>query len=353
MSALPVQVAPITRVGTTQTSTAVAAPALWQERGASTAELGASSAESLLDRLFAVAPEALDALPEADVDAMQLASTPWTMPVLPASDQDLNLTWGSALPAMQVSSHWIRPPHLAIAEGASQAVEHGASLHMLAAEHEQATRARVVQPGLDWLSKDMPKAEAGLEPSTRSLAFHALNSVASAADSGLQASLDTDAIPLSIQPVRNAAERMVSQVLAPSAGADAAAIPVQKGSQALVQALAQRIQVQQVQGMDVATVRLDPPQMGSLEIRIRQDAFGVQVQMHASHHDVARQLVGVAENLRQELLLRSSDVTVSVANSRFAQGGSQQSSQQHARQNSAHDPEVGQALQAWDADSLT
>ena len=71
-----------------------------------------------------------------------------------------------------------------------------------------------------------------------------------------------------------------------------------------MQALSQRIQLQQAQGVDVATVRLDPPQWGSVELRIQHDAGGVQVFIQASHAEVGRQLAGLAEGLRQELQAR-------------------------------------------------
>ena len=133
-----------------------------------------------------------------------------------------------------------------------------------------------------------------------------------------------------------------------------AAVPMQKGEQALVQALAHRIQVQQIQGTDVATVRLDPPQMGSLEIRIRHDLAGaVHVQMQASNAEVGRQLTTLVEGLRQELLQRSADAQVTVASSRSqsgagAQGDPQQSHPQHQQETA-----IGQALQAWDGADLT
>jgi len=79
-----------------------------------------------------------------------------------------------------------------------------------------------------------------------------------------------------------------------------------------MQALSQRIQLQQAQGVDVATVRLDPPQWGSVELRIQHDAGGVQVFIQASHAEVGRQLAGLAEGLRQELAERLFDGAVGV-----------------------------------------
>lgn len=125
-----------------------------------------------------------------------------------------------------------------------------------------------------------------------------------------------------------------------------APLSVRQPQQALMQALAQRVQVQQSEGVDVATVRLDPPQMGSLEIRIRQDANGVHVQFQASNAEVGRQLANLAEGLRQELQQRHQDASVSVAQSRFTQSNGQHSQQRDQQAAHAQEPEIGQALQA-------
>lgn len=131
---------------------------------------------------------------------------------------------------------------------------------------------------------------------------------------------------------------------ASSKTAPAAAFSVRQPPQALVQALSQRIHVQQAQGMDVATVRLDPPEMGSLEIRIRQDASGVHVQMNASHAEVGRQLATVAEGLRSELQQRVQDATVTVAHSRFGQSSDHKQREQHSEQ-TPEEALITQALQ--------
>lgn len=131
-------------------------------------------------------------------------------------------------------------------------------------------------------------------------------------------------------------------------------VAVNKGEQPLVQALAQRIQVQQVQGAEVATVRLDPPQMGSLEIRISHNAAGaVQVHMQASNAEVGRQLTTLVDSLRQELQLRTTDAQVTVAQGRGTSAGAGQgdaSRQQHGHEQ--QETVIGQALQAWDGSAL-
>lgn len=125
-----------------------------------------------------------------------------------------------------------------------------------------------------------------------------------------------------------------------------------RAAQPLMQALSQRIQLQQAQGVDVATVRLDPPQWGSVELRIQHDAGGVQVFIQASHAEVGRQLAGLAEGLRQELQARSSgEASVVVAQGRHSGGAAGQGG--GARDEAlpwpaaAEDDVIGQALQVW------
>ena len=132
------------------------------------------------------------------------------------------------------------------------------------------------------------------------------------------------------------------------------AVSVHKGATALVQALAQRLQVQSAQGVDIATVRLDPPQMGQLEIRIRQDASGIQVQLMASNAEVGRQLSALVDALRQELQQRSQDASVTVGvQSRTLSDGSHGQRQGSGHGQPDNEPQIGQALHAADGSTLS
>lgn len=140
-----------------------------------------------------------------------------------------------------------------------------------------------------------------------------------------------------------------------SMGISKRSLAVVAAAQPLVQVLAQRIQLQQVQGTDVVTVRLDPPHLGTLEIRIQSDVAGVQVQMQASHAEVSRQLAGIADSLRQELQMRTAGdaaVTVSAPRSFGAQSQGQQESQ-HPRHQAwqQSDETISQALRIGDESS--
>ncbi|MBV8248633.1 MAG: flagellar hook-length control protein FliK [Comamonas sp.] len=179
-------------------------------------------------------------------------------------------------------------------------------------------------------------------------------SAAAASGERLQAGVAAvvDAAPLQgaapvVAPERNEGQ---AQPLAAAATAAATAAPQARSAAPLLQALSDRIQWQQAQGVEVATVRLDPPQLGTVELRIQHDGAGVQVWMQASHAEVGRQLAGLAEGLRQELQSRTSgEASVVVAQGRQA-GASSQGGQPRDGSRPwqlAEDDEIGQALQAW------
>lgn len=135
-----------------------------------------------------------------------------------------------------------------------------------------------------------------------------------------------------------AVQQAVKAVVATSSG----------GEQPLLHALSQRIQLQHAQGLDVATVRLDPPQWGTLEVRIQQGPVGVQVVMQASNAEVGRQLSGLAEGLRQELQARTgNEASVVVAQSRQGASAGQGHSSREAPMlwTWTDEEDIGQALQ--------
>ncbi|AIP66566.1 flagellar hook-length control protein FliK [Burkholderia thailandensis] len=88
--------------------------------------------------------------------------------------------------------------------------------------------------------------------------------------------------------------------------------PVRLGAE-LMSVLGERIDVQLQRGVERAVIRLDPQSMGTLHIAIRHEGGSVQIQMIASHEEVARQLQTMSEALRQDLSSRHhGDVTVVV-----------------------------------------
>jgi flagellar hook-length control protein FliK len=82
----------------------------------------------------------------------------------------------------------------------------------------------------------------------------------------------------------------------------------------LLNALGERVQWQLQRGQEQAVIRLEPPNLGRVEIHIRHEAGGLQVHLNATHRDVVQQLQGVSDQLRSELSLRhAGDVAVAVA----------------------------------------
>ena len=118
-----------------------------------------------------------------------------------------------------------------------------------------------------------------------------------------------------------------------------AAEPAQSGQQ-LINALKDRIQFQVEKHSEHATIRLDPPMMGRIEITVRHEAGALQVQLSATNTEVLRQLQAIGDNLRQDLVQRHySDVSVSISD--HTQDGRQQHQQEHAEREHKH---AGRAL---------
>ncbi|BAN49935.1 flagellar hook-length control protein FliK [Metapseudomonas resinovorans] len=67
-------------------------------------------------------------------------------------------------------------------------------------------------------------------------------------------------------------------------------------------ALRDSVELQLSQRVQNATIRLDPPELGSLEILLRHESGQLNVQISASQADVARALQGTSDRLRQELV---------------------------------------------------
>jgi len=72
-------------------------------------------------------------------------------------------------------------------------------------------------------------------------------------------------------------------------------------SEQLQRALGDRLQVQVKEQIQHATIRLDPPEMGKIDIAMQVDNGRVQVQINASHAEVYRALQQTSNDLRQSL----------------------------------------------------
>jgi flagellar hook-length control protein FliK len=128
-----------------------------------------------------------------------------------------------------------------------------------------------------------------------------------------------------------------------------AAQPLNTQRSALEVALGDRLQLQITQRSEHAVIRLDPPSMGTIEIVIQREAGNIQVHLRASNAEVARQLQGIGDSLRQDLIHRQNgDVSVHVSDSSREQ---QSAGQQGQRQNQAQREAPGRALSESNAES--
>lgn len=100
--------------------------------------------------------------------------------------------------------------------------------------------------------------------------------------------------------------------------------PEAKWGEQLLHALRDNVQVQIQQRIQNATIRLDPPELGSLEIYLSHEAGRLNVHITASQADVVRLIQQTSDRLRQELA-GPQFTQVNVQTSADGQGGQQQS----------------------------
>lgn len=104
--------------------------------------------------------------------------------------------------------------------------------------------------------------------------------------------------------------------------------PEAKWGEQLLHTLRDQVQVQVQQRIQNATIRLDPPELGSLEIFLSHESGRLNVHINASQADVGRLLQQTSDRLRQEL-----------AGGQFTQVNVQTSSDgQSSQQQSRHNP---------------
>jgi flagellar hook-length control protein FliK len=84
--------------------------------------------------------------------------------------------------------------------------------------------------------------------------------------------------------------------------------------QSLQEALGERLNVQVGKNMEQAVIRLEPPQLGRIDIAIRHSAGTLEVNISATNGEVLRQLQTVSDNLRNDLSQRQfTEVAVTVS----------------------------------------
>ncbi|WP_083339014.1 flagellar hook-length control protein FliK [Chromobacterium sphagni] len=119
-------------------------------------------------------------------------------------------------------------------------------------------------------------------------------------------------------------------------------------------ALGERLQLLSSQNQERATIRLDPPALGTLEIAIRHQAGALTVELTASHSEVVKQLQTIGDSLRQDLGGRQyTQVAVEVKEgmpSGHGQGGKQNREQQQQNPGRALREQGWQTAEAFQLD---
>lgn len=181
-------------------------------------------------------------------------------------------------------------------------------------------------------------------------------SVAGNADTGATGELTLGVAPDSSSPASNTMATINSATNADVTQTSMLKLPAgtpTQWRQPLIDALGDRIQVQLGSHSEHASIRLDPPMMGSIEILIRHEAGSLQVQLNASHSEVLRQLHSIGDSLRQDLAQRQfSNVTVLVSDSMRDGGEGRQKPRQAPEENKPSralaEAEVGQTSSMFD-----
>jgi flagellar hook-length control protein FliK len=101
--------------------------------------------------------------------------------------------------------------------------------------------------------------------------------------------------------------------------------PESRWGEQMLNALRDSVELQLKQNKQQAIIRLDPAELGSLEIRLSQESGRLQVQIHAAQGDVVRLLQQTIERLRHDLATPEfSQIDVQVGSQ--SQSGQRQSS---------------------------
>lgn len=193
-----------------------------------------------------------------------------------------------------------------------------------------------------------PASAAGSKTALPAAGFDAVPAMATPAAATKQ---DGERGLVAATPVSPGPAAGVNNGVATAPGAETIKLngPAQQWQEPLREALGERLQTQIGRNSEHATIRLDPPMLGRIEISIRHTAGALQVNVTASNSEVLRQLQGIGENMRSDLAQRQyTDVAVNIsatprspAAQAFAEGDAR-GQRQPGRQND--DAEPGRAL---------
>lgn len=263
-----------------------------------------------LDAAAAQAGASTDAAP-ATADAQSAddskAATPdtpllaaMTMPLMPLSPQQVT----QAVQAAQGGTH----------AGTDDAGKPDAQAQPLAVSGQDTRRAPVALPqvALEATRQDATAANVRL-----AVQGNAANGNAGTGTGGQDTGTDGSGAQ-SVQPGTNAAAAPVPGAVTLPAAQPAAdtvklAGPPTAWRQSLQETLGDRLNVHVANNVQQATISIEPPQLGRIDIAIRHSAGTLEVNITATNGDVLRQLQTVSDNLRNDLSQRQyTEVAVTV-----------------------------------------
>lgn len=138
-----------------------------------------------------------------------------------------------------------------------------------------------------------------------------------------QAAPSESAAPTAADSTQNAQPRPIERTIKLEA-------PEAKWGEQMLHALRKNVELQLQQRVQSANIRLDPPELGSLEIFLSHESGRLSVQISAANGDVARLLQQTSERLRQELV-EQNYLQVSVEVAADGRQGQQEDGQQRPR----------------------
>jgi flagellar hook-length control protein FliK len=182
----------------------------------------------------------------------------------------------------------------------------------------------------------------------------AVQSAATGGNTGGPASQDagTDAQPVQAGTTQAAAPVMGAVAAAPAqpvADTVKLAGPPTAWRQSLQETLGDKLHVQVTNNVQQATISIEPPQLGRIDIAIRHSAGTLEVNISATNGEVLRQLQTVGDNLRNDLSQRQyTEVAVTVTptpkNGAAPFGDPQQQQGRGRQQGREQDNEPGRGL---------
>ena len=323
---------------------------------------GGDAAQALQASLAAVTDTAATTAP----DAAAQAATPAAGDGAAADDgktaaaaPDSSLLAAMAMPLMPLSPQQVTQAVQA-AQGGARAGTTDAGMaetpaQPLAVSGQDGRRAALALPQAALMAAPQQAAAQAAQAETTAANVH--QAVEAGATGGNAAGSGTQDGSADAQPVQAGTNPAVAApvMAAPAAPAQPAADTVKLAGppsawrQTLQETLGDKLHVQVGGNVQQATISIEPPQLGRIDIAIRHSAGTLEVNISATNGEVLRQLQTVSDNLRNDLSQRQyTEVAVSVTpapkNSAAPFGDPQQQQGRGRQQGRDQDNEPGRGL---------